>query len=85
MIRRAKLVALTVEDYCRETGQAFGRMRVRKIKSGDSQDEKFRHVAPAAVERLEVWLRAAGSRKDRCSAALRRTARANQQRWALGR
>lgn len=59
MFRRAELVALTVEDYRRASCQDFGRMRVRKTKDCDPKDEKFRHVAPEAVERLEAWLRAA--------------------------
>lgn len=59
MFRRSELVALTVEDYRRERGQAFGRMVVRNTKTEDPKDLKFRHVAPEAVRYLEAWLKAA--------------------------
>jgi integrase len=52
-------VALTVHDYRRTPGEAFGRMAVRATKTEDGQYEKYRHMSAHAVTHLEAWLHAA--------------------------
>jgi site-specific recombinase XerD len=58
--RRSELVALTVEDYVRQPGRDFALMAVRRTKTDDPRELKFRAVVPEAVEHLERWLAAAG-------------------------
>lgn len=59
MFRRSELVALTCEDFTRVPNTDHGRMLVRKTKTDDPKDRKYRHVYPAAVRHLETWLAAA--------------------------
>jgi site-specific recombinase XerD len=48
--RRSELVALTVNDYARQPGRDFALMAVRKTKTDDPRELKFRAVVPEAAE-----------------------------------
>lgn len=59
LFRRAELVSLQVDDYERVLGTDYGRIAVRKTKTEDGTEQKYRHVSAAATAHLDRWTAAA--------------------------